>query len=382
VVPSLDEILGDNPEPRDALSMDDLRRRAGLSWQDTDRLEAEGYLDPVYVVDKDFMVAGEQAKRVIALVHAAKKAGGRFPPTRPALADAARARFVRSSTPATFAADLLEPYRYTSLQRVWPRILELATPALRLRAAPPGAATRSRVGGVPDLPPGTRWPSRQDSPLSFIAQVDLSGVARWYPGSPLPPSDLLSFFYDSQHQPWGYDPAHRGGWAVYQVDQSAAAPSEPPEDLAEGARFSPLPVQLVPEVKLPPYGSKAVDDLELRAREQVAYSALLGDLEEAQHDDGEAVHRLLGHPDPIQGDMQRECQLAANGIDDSREAAESEEVKRLLAERGAWRLLLQIDSDERTGMQWGEDGRIYVWMRDPDLAARRWSEAWLSLQCS
>lgn len=381
-MPSLDEILGDNPEPRDGVSMDDLRRRAGLSWQDTDRLEADGYLDPVYVVDKDFMAAGEQAKRVIAMVRAAEKAGGRFPSTRPALADEARARFVRSSTPATLAEDLLEPYRYASLQRVWPRILELATSAFRLRATPPGTATRSRVGGVPDLPPGLPWPSRDDSPLSFVGQVDLSAVARAYPGSPLPASGLLSFFYDSQRQPWGYDPADRGGWAVYHLDQSAVAPTEPPGDLPEGARFSPLPVQLVSEVKLPPYGSKTVDDLDLRAREQVAYAAILGDLLEAQHDDGEPVHRLLGHPDPIQGDMQHECQLAASGIDDSTEAAESEEAKRLMAERGAWRLLLQIDTDARTGMQWGDDGRIYVWMRDSEIAARRWTEAWLCLQCS
>jgi hypothetical protein len=26
------------------------------------------------------------------------------------------------------------------------------------------------------------------------------------------------------------------------------------------------------------------------------------------------IHRLLGHPDPVQGDMQLECQLVANGL--------------------------------------------------------------------
>jgi hypothetical protein len=26
------------------------------------------------------------------------------------------------------------------------------------------------------------------------------------------------------------------------------------------------------------------------------------------------IHRLLGHPDPVHGDMQLECKLAANGL--------------------------------------------------------------------
>jgi uncharacterized protein YwqG len=44
-------------------------------------------------------------------------------------------------------------------------------------------------------------------------------------------------------------------------------------------------------------------------------------------------------------------------------------------------MLLQVDSDERTDMQWGDGGRIYFWMRQADLAARRWNESWLHLQC-
>jgi uncharacterized protein YwqG len=32
-------------------------------------------------------------------------------------------------------------------------------------------------------------------------------------------------------------------------------------------------------------------------------------------------------------------------------------------------------------MMWGDVGRIYFWLTDEDLRARRWEEAWLVLQC-
>jgi uncharacterized protein YwqG len=237
------------------------------------------------------------------------------------------------------------------------------------------------LGGAPDLPPGVVWPRRGDAPLSFIAQVDLSEVSRVWPSSPLPSSGLLSFFYDRIHRPWGYDPADRGGWAVYHFDQPSARPSQPPDDLPEEARFRPLPVRPVGELKLPAADSQAVEGLDLRLKEQTAYWALLGDIEAAQKDDGQPVHRLLGHPDPIQGDMEAQSQLVTNGIGAESDGYDRELERRLVKDRGVWKMLLQVDSDERTDMQWGDAGRIYYWMRRADLAARRWSESWLHLQC-
>lgn len=48
---------------------------------------------------------------------------------------------------------------------------------------------------------------------------------------------------------------------------------------------------------------------------------------------------------------------------------------------GDWHLLLQIDSDDDTGMMWGHAGRIYYWIREQDLMVRVFDEAWLILQC-
>ena len=91
---------------------------------------------------------------------------------------------------------------------------------------------------------------------------------------------------------------------------------------------------------------------------------------------------MFGHPDSIQDDMQLECQLVTNGLycgdpsgyDDPRTAS---------LEKGKydWRLLLQIDSDENLNTVWGDDGRIYYWIRDQDLKEGNFDNTWLLLQC-
>ncbi len=46
-----------------------------------------------------------------------------------------------------------------------------------------------------------------------------------------------------------------------------------------------------------------------------------------------------------------------------------------------WILLLQIDSDPAPGMMWGDEGRIYYWIRKQDLAGKDFGTVWFALQC-
>jgi hypothetical protein len=97
------------------------------------------------------------------------------------------------------------------------------------------------------------------------------------------------------------------------------------------------------------------------------------------HARGQIMNRCLGWPEPIQGDPASEAQLAFNGIyAGTGEAYQREESKRLLAERGTWRQLVQIDSEDAAGMMWGDGGRVHFMMREADLVARAWNQAWLS----
>src|SRR5215467_8559023 len=52
----------------------------------------------------------------------------------------------------------------------------------------------SKLGGEPDLPVGTEWPTGKGQPLSFVAQIRLSDVAPFYPQPPLPLAGMLWFF--------------------------------------------------------------------------------------------------------------------------------------------------------------------------------------------
>ncbi len=46
-----------------------------------------------------------------------------------------------------------------------------------------------------------------------------------------------------------------------------------------------------------------------------------------------------------------------------------------------WELLLQVDSDDRADMMWGDVGRLYFLMRSQDLESREFEKAWLVFQC-
>jgi uncharacterized protein YwqG len=92
------------------------------------------------------------------------------------------------------------------------------------------------------------------------------------------------------------------------------------------------------------------------------------------------VHRLGGVPHEIQNPMEAECELVRRGEDPhALPYARQEEVAGEAKAR--WRLLLQVDSDDAAGLMWGDAGMLYYWIRDDDLAARRFDRAWCVMQC-
>lgn len=155
-----------------------------------------------------------------------------------------------------------------------------------------------------------------------------------------------------------------------------AAPPEVPEH----ARFAPRGLAAGEWTTLPPAYPIAVERLGMAEEETDAYKELLiGQLERW----AAPAHQVLGHPQPIQSDMQLECQLAANGVYCGDRSSHSD-PRRPALEPGAtgWRLLLQLDSDDSAGMMWGDSGMLYFWIREADRRARGFDAAWMILQCS
>ena len=81
--------------------------------------------------------------------------------------------------------------------------------------------------------------------------------------------------------------------------------------------------------------------------------------------------------------MELECELVANGLDcGDGSAYHHQNIAEFEKNAAQWQLLLQIDSDWDSDMDWDGEGRVYLWIKRDDLAAHDFSKTWLVLQTS
>lgn len=251
-------------------------------------------------------------------------------------------------------------------------------PCVRLQARRVDDVDRgaSRFGGAPDVPAGFEWPTWNGRPLSFLAQLDLAALP---PAPGLPRDGWLLFFYDTQDMPWGFDPADQGCARVVHVGGPREALGR--ATAPDGAQaWPPCAVEGFPAWDLPDASDEQCE-LDLLDDEERfdAWQALGAHLRGS----GGIEHHLLGYPQPIQDEMRLQCQLVTNGLYCGNSTGYEDPRAEVLAEGAKeWRLLLQLDSDEEgPGWMWGDLGRLYWWIRESDLAARRFDATWLVLQC-
>ena len=80
----------------------------------------------------------------------------------------------------------------------------------------------SKFGGMPDLESLHDWPTLLGQRLTFLAQLNLEELSEFGTGLPLPTDGILQFFYDSENQPWGFDPQDIDGFCVRYVEKTAS----------------------------------------------------------------------------------------------------------------------------------------------------------------
>ena len=298
------------------------------------------------------------------------------------------------------------------------RLRQLARPAVRLISAavsgddaiPLGA---SKLGGLPDLPPGTPWPRKGPPvegplPIPFLCQVRLDEVAPYGLDGVLPAHGLLSFFYDdacadaSRHayvDNYGH-PAHcRVLWSPGETFQdNPLVRATPPPDLFDPAitveSLTPIgppaprdvvyaPLALTPsaEVSLPNPESELLlgpgDEPVFMSRDEwEAYT----DLWEAHMDHNNRVHQLLGHAAPNQ------AAAVWSGHAHARRAFFGSEADTpghppypefWFGELRRHRLLLQVSAEDNR-MWFGREGRLCLLIHEDDLAARDFSRVWFA----
>lgn len=276
---------------------------------------------------------------------------------------------------------LIREYR---LEDIREDILRFALPSMRLLATRDQMdKARSKLGGIPDLPPEFEWPCARDgSPLAFLCQFDLPELRGTFAEKELPQHGTLSFFFGAgdpfEHHVWGYDPAHGDRWKVFWFDGGTKlVRATMPDQIHERCLYASFSVSFQNEVTLSDWTRMQEDGLTISQEMRERYVDAFFDWD--NHSDN---HRLLGNPQLIQWDWRPECQLVTHGINcGTSKAYSSDEAKNILAERENWRLLLQLDSDE-DGVRywWGLGGSLYFAIRQEDLAERRFDRVWTILQ--
>ena len=230
----------------------------------------------------------------------------------------------------------------------------------------PGELTGSRIGGAPAVPAAFNWPSASDGrPLQFLCQLSLDGLKGYACAGMLPAQGVLSFFYDVDDLSSG---TAKDGWKVFHFANAAA--------LAASGNV------VVSEIKAAKMEYKEEKSYPDPMADEV-YNALKDG--ENYEEFAEAVyelpphHRLLGHPQLIQGDWRENVEADFVGATRPRDV---EALKQLFDASRDWQLLLQLDSDDNCNMLWGDGGYLYFCIKAADLKAGNFDQVMVEMQCT
>ena len=266
-------------------------------------------------------------------------------------------------------------------------LAELVRPAVFLDSQTPSSEPLpvgvSRLGGLPDLPVNTAWPTWQGQLQSFIAQINLSELPPFRDRNLLPGSGLLFFFYDSAQSTYGSSASDRGSFAVLYSENSGPTvdPDTIPERLGREAVFKPARLSFRMGMTEPGWEHPILERLGLSFEERLTYAEVVGRAEKsASIRTRPSYHLMLGYPSPLQYAVAWDCERVRVGYwEADREKRKAlEPVIRQQVEE--WELLLQVDCDPHAGIEWIGSGCLYYMIRRHDLESRRFGEVWCVLQ--
>ena len=244
------------------------------------------------------------------------------------------------------------------------------------------------------MPPDFVWPAYEgesydhvvkDRPLTFLAQFNCEELAQFDTEHLLPDHGLLSFFYETDTQCWGYDPKDKGCARVYWFeDISTLSAANFPEDMEEDFKFPMVKIKMDSKYSYPSWQdfSEVFPDEE----DYDAFNSVWAERMEDDSEETESRSQLLGWPDVIQNSMFSECDLVTQGYYLGNGWVKIPKEVRQRAEdsaRDRWVLLFQLDTVEYDDFElmFGDCGHIYFYILKEDLAARRFERIWLILQC-
>lgn len=233
---------------------------------------------------------------------------------------------------------------------------------------------QSKIGGKPDLTSTTAWPTTNSAKsLSFIGQLNCNEINKHETEGLLPKDGLISFFYCSDQEAWGFDPEDSDRFKViYTEGFEDIQRKDFPTDLEEHSIFKSNELKFDNSLSLPGWQHDSIDGI-LSDEEDDNYIEITSGVE----------NQIFGYANCVQSPMELECQLVTNGLYCG-DATGYTDPKRKALESGKddWVLLFQIDSEEENaGMMWGDVGKLYYWIRRQDLKDKKFDQSWFCLQC-
>jgi uncharacterized protein YwqG len=264
---------------------------------------------------------------------------------------------------------LSEMYRLQGQQK---EIRKLARPAILLRTVKGSEAKipigATKIGGKPDLPTTTEWPAFTDGrPLAFLAQIDLSALAKLKaPLKGLPAIGLLSVF-----SVWGWMPEGSGdpdvpsegygtqeGWtvALYTPTKTKLERRKTPKGVKS---YKAAPVELLSIMTLPNH----------RVEPPLAALQWHDDVLR-RFDDMQSAFRSVQ-----MGHWLKNPDAFASAHTLGGYAVFQQQFPQQLLDSGRT-MLLQIGSDSKTEMGWGDGGELTFYADTKALAKGRFERLW------
>lgn len=224
----------------------------------------------------------------------------------------------------------------------------------------------SKVGGFPHVNEGFRWPKYFETPLEFVAQINLADIE----GSNLPSNGMLLFFYAS-----GVcvdEKGHKNFIRVVHILDTKNLEVKEPEYEHKKRFGGLLKPKITPNVfdehnikfhrnsslpdldnvdTIPSLSVFDNDDELLDSYYNLKYGLSGGGLQ------------IGGYPNPVQYDG-----ITAGAASIMEKGSANE-----------WELLLEVDS--KLGFMWGDAGRLYFCIHKDDLAKAKFSDVWMDFQC-
>lgn len=265
---------------------------------------------------------------------------------------------------------------------------------LKIEGEMTDAVGSSHFGGVPDVPDNFVWPifetdtyddkTIKPRPLSFIAQFNCQELAAYDRDGLLPQTGLLSFFYETNSQRWGFDPKDAGCARVYWFeDVQKLSKGTFPKNLEKDFRFPAINMRFEAKRSLPEYKDFAAG---LSVDEYAATWNNFDKVIAECYKEQEMCSKLLGWANIIQNCMTCECELVSKGYylgNTWKDIPKEEILYAKMHSCDEWLLLFQLDSVEKNDFElmFGDCGSIYYYIRKEDLASKNFDRVWLIQQC-